>query len=166
MRTVFCSQRQNIYINMAPPVEQLKALKVIKRSRMIHGLATILDKQPMFFHLHKSSSLSPTSQRFSDSVPRVQTFMSNDLLHWWFPRSSNHSSKGTVGEQQDKLALGSNYTGLVSWLSLYGLHSLPPPKKRKKNREQWRRQKALIVSNKIPVELKMIEREINESMAL
>lgn len=67
---------------MVPPVEQLKVLKVIKRSTVIHGLATILDKQPMFFHLHKSSFLSPTSQRFSDSVPRVRTFMSNDLLHW------------------------------------------------------------------------------------
>lgn len=36
------------------------------------------------------------------------------------PCSSNHSSDGTVGEKWDKLALGSNYTGLVSWLSWYG----------------------------------------------
>lgn len=67
----------------------------------------------------------PTTLCLSDSILPVWTFMSNDPLHWWFPPEAPISQgKGPVGQQWDKLALGSNYTGLVSWLSSCRLRSL------------------------------------------
>lgn len=45
------------------------------------------------------------------------------------PCGSNHSSDGTVGEEWDKLALGSNYTVLVFLQWWCGLRSLPKTQK-------------------------------------
>lgn len=55
------------------------------------------------------------------------------------PCGSNHSSDGTVGEEWDKLALGSNYTVLVLWLRWCGLRSLPKNLKAVKKTEQQKK---------------------------
>lgn len=76
-------------------------------------------------HLHIATLPPPATLCLSDSAPPFGTFMSNDPLHWWFrPGAPISQGKDPAGQQRDKLALGSNYTGLVSWLSSYGLCSL------------------------------------------